>query len=87
MGRLEPFERDVAAQAFRFLVTRTGTKIALAVDDLAGYTSLPVETLAPVLEKLAAGGQRILRPVPVPDRPDPTRYEIFHDVLGQAITD
>lgn len=87
MAGLEPAERDVAAEAFRFLVTRTGMKIALAVDDLAGYTSLPRERLAPVLEKLAAGGRRILRPMPMPDRPETTRYEIFHDVLGQAITD
>jgi hypothetical protein len=87
MGQLGPSERDVAAQAFRFLVTRTGTKIALTVDDLAGYAALPAEALAPVLEKLAGGGRRILRPVPVPERPETTRYEIFHDVLGQAITD
>ncbi|MPZ75813.1 MAG: hypothetical protein GEU77_04760 [Deltaproteobacteria bacterium] len=87
MESLDPSERDVAAQAFRFLVTRTGSKIALAVDDLAGYTSLPSEKLAPVLDKLTAGGRRILRPVPVPQRPDIIRYEIFHDVLGPAITD
>jgi hypothetical protein len=87
MAGLDSAERDVAALAFRFLVTRTGTKIALAVEDLAGYTALPAERLAPVLETLAAGGRRILRPVPLPDRPEMTRYEIFHDVLGQAITD
>jgi hypothetical protein len=40
-----------------------------------------------VLDKLTAGGRRILRPVPVPQRPDIIRYEIFHDVLGPAITD
>jgi hypothetical protein len=87
MAGLDAAERDVAAEAFRFLVTRTGTKIALAVEDLAGYTSLPAERLAPVLDKLAAGGRRILRPVPLPDRPEMTRYEIFHDVLGPAIAD
>jgi hypothetical protein len=87
MARFDPAEQDVASEAFRFLVTRTGTKIALAVDDLSGYTSLPGATLAPVLEKLAAGGRRILRPVAVPERADAVRYEIFHDVLGPAITD
>ncbi len=87
MAKLAPAEQDVAAQAFRFLVTRSGTKIALAVEDLAGYTELAPATLAPVLDRLAAGECRILRPVPVPDRPDATRYEIFHDVLGPAIAD
>lgn len=87
MAKLAPAEQDVAAQAFRFLVTRSGTKIALAVEDLAGYTELPPATLAPVLERLAAGERRILRPVPVPDPADSTRYEIFHDVLGPAIAD
>ncbi len=85
MESLLPAEQDVAAQAFRYLVTRTGSKIALAVDDLAGYTELAPSALGPVLEKLAAGERRILRPVPVPDRPEVVRYEIFHDVLGQAI--
>lgn len=87
MARLDPAERDVAAQAFRFLVTRTGAKIALGVEDLAGYTALPDTALAPVLDRLAAGERRILRRVPVLDRPDAVRYEIFHDVLGPAITD
>ena len=87
MAKLAPAERDIAAQAFRFLVTRTGTKIALAVEDIAGYSSLADTALAPVLDKLAAGERRILRRVPVLDRPDAVRYEIFHDVLGPAITD
>lgn len=87
MARLAPGEQDLAAQAFRFLVTRSGTKIALSVEDLAGYTELPPPTLAPVLGRLAAGECRILRPVPVPDRAEATRYEIFHDVLGPAIAD
>jgi hypothetical protein len=87
MARLDPTEQDVAVEAFRVLVNRTGTKIALAVDDLAGYTALPAARLAPVLEKLAAGGRRILRPVAIPERADAVRYEIFHDVLGPTIAD
>ena len=39
-----------------------------------------------MLGKLA--DDRILRPVaPLPDRPDESRYEIFHDVLGPEILD
>lgn len=87
MAKLLPEERDIAAAAFRYLVTRSGSKIALAVDDLAGFADLPAGVLRNVLEKLSGGDRRILRPLPVPDQPKLTRYEIFHDVLGPAVTD
>jgi len=87
MAKLAPEERDVAATVFRYLVTRSGTKIALAADDLVGFTDLPVDVITGVLEQLSGGERRILRPLPVPDQPRLTRYEIFHDVLGPAVAD
>ena len=86
ISRLKVEGRDTAARVFRYLVTPTGTKIALSADDLAQYVKLNPEQINPVLEELSKGDTRILRPVPPPvgDR-GPFRYEIFHDVLAPAI--
>jgi hypothetical protein len=94
MKRLDPGEQDVAAEVARFLVTPSGMKIAFtAADltalaypnpDLVAWASPQVES---VLSKLAEGDTRILRPVAPPGGRGPTRYEIFHDVLGLAILD
>jgi conflict system STAND superfamily ATPase len=87
LERLGPDEQDAVAEMFRYLVTPTGTKIALSVDDLASYVKHPSAQVASILEKLAASEARVLRPMPVPDQPQLIRYEIFHDVLGPAISD
>jgi WD40 repeat protein len=76
-------EREVAADALRFLVTPLGAKIALAAEELASFTGEDVE---PVLEQLA-GRARVLRAVSASGHDEPTRYEIFHDVLGPAVLD
>jgi WD40 repeat protein len=75
-------ERDVAADVFRFLVTPSGTKIAHGVGDLAEYASVDEERLLPVLSTL--GRERIVRTVDGAGG-DGTQYEIFHDVLGEAV--
>jgi hypothetical protein len=78
-------EKELAARAFRQLVTPSGTKIAHLPSDLAALEELRLDRLAPVLDKLAAA--RILRPIaPAPGQSEP-RYEIFHDVLAAAILD
>jgi WD40 repeat protein len=73
---LAPSERDVAARVFNHLVTPSGTKIAHDAQDLAQYANVREEELRPVLASLA--GNRILRPVD-------GRFEIFHDVLADAV--
>jgi WD40 repeat protein len=79
---------EVAADLFRYLVTPTGTKIALTLNDLAEYTGLPPETIKPVLIQLGSQQVRILREVSAPnDDPAKSRYEIFHDVLAAVILD
>ena len=81
-------ERNVAAQAFHFLVTPSGTKIAHTSADLAKYAGVEPGELRPVLAKLTGGQDRVLRAVqPAPGSDEAERYEIFHDVLAPAILD
>jgi WD40 repeat protein len=75
-------ERDVAADVFRFLVTPSGAKIAHGVGDLAEYASVEEQRLLPVLSTL--GRERIVRTVNGAGE-EAARYEIFHDVLGEAV--
>ena len=75
-------QRDVAADVFRFLVTPSGTKIAHGVGDLAEYSSVDEQRLMPVLSTL--GRERIIRTVDGAGS-NGARYEIFHDVLGEAV--
>lgn len=54
------------------------------MSDLVAKTRFPAQQIEEVLEALNKA--RILRAVePPPDRPDEPRYEVFHDVLAQAI--
>ena len=75
-------EKDVAANVFRFLVTPSGTKIAHGASDLAEYAAVDEQRMLPVLSTL--GRERIVRTVDGAGT-DGTRYEIFHDVLGQPV--
>jgi WD40 repeat protein len=76
VGALASAERDVAARIFNHLVTPSGTKIAHRVGDLALYARIGEDELRPILATL--GEERILRPLD-------GRYEIFHDVLADAV--
>ena len=79
-------EQDVAAAVLRYLVTPSGSKIALSVPDLAQLAEVPTEELVHVVERLSAGDVRILRPV-APGEGGGTRFEIFHDALARPILD
>jgi hypothetical protein len=88
MSSLTAVDRLMAARAFRYLVTPSGTKIAHTLVDLADYAGIPPEQLAALAEKLSSGEVRILRPVSTsPGSAAVARYEIFHDVLAAAIAD
>ena len=81
-------EREAAADIFHYLVTPSGTKIALTAADLAEYTNRPVSLATALLEHLASAPNRILRPVaPPPGSDGGVRYEISHDLLAHAILD
>ncbi len=79
---LTPFQRDVAADMFDYLVTPSGAKIAHGVSDLASFAHVEPTALEPVLQSLAH--ERILRPTG-DDGLSGDRYEIFHDVLAGAV--
>jgi WD40 repeat protein len=79
LGGLDAPGQEAAARMFQHLVTPSGTKVAHRVSDLAEFARTPVATVAPVLASL--GRDRILRPLD--DGSD--RYEIFHDVLADAV--
>lgn len=88
MAVLPDDQQDLAGLAFRHLVTPSGSKIALSAGDLASYARVDAPAISAVLERLCASEARILRSVPpAPGHPGETRYEIFHDVLGPAVTD
>ena len=86
LDALTDAERAAAASIFQFLVTPSGTKIALGIDDLAEYAKVEADEIKPLLVRLSAGENRILTPVaPPPDRPARESYQIFHDVLAGAV--
>jgi Novel STAND NTPase 1 len=88
VGSLSPAETDIAARVFNHLVTPSRTKIAHSVPDLANYAGLTPVELAPLLQKLSTGQNRILTPVaPAPDQPAHLRYQILHDVLAAPVLD
>jgi WD40 repeat protein len=80
MDELTSAQKDIAAQMFNHLVTPSGTKIAHEVPDLADFGRVSEGELQPVLSTLA--DRRILRSV---DEGGTTRFEIFHDVLGEPV--
>jgi WD40 repeat protein len=81
MAELSPRQKDAAAEMYNFLVTPSGTKIAHDVRDLAGYADLDEAEATDVLRQLAA--ERIVRASS--DDRAATRYEIYHDVLADAV--
>lgn len=88
MRSLPRRQRAVAARILQYLVTPSGTKIALPPSALAKWSGRSERNVVPVLESLAAGDHRILRTVPSPGRDSgATAYEIFHDRLAPGILD
>lgn len=86
MNTLSQKEQETAASIFRYMVTPSGTKIAYSISDLEYYAG-PGHSLESVLEKLARGNVRIMRAVASPGRQGTVQYEIYHDVLAQAVLD
>ena len=82
MAALSPREKGAAAAMYNFLVTPSGTKIAHGVRDLAGYAALEEGEAVEVLRRLSA--ERIVR-ASSENGPSTTKYEIFHDVLADAV--
>ena len=89
LGSLPGPDQAVAADVFRFLVTRSKTKIAHPASDLAEWTRRSEPEVEVVLDKLCrAESGRILRRIPPsPTGGSNTRYELFHDVLAEPIAE
>jgi WD40 repeat protein len=86
LGALTPAEQAVGADLFRFLVTRSKTKIAHSSSDLAEWTKRPEPEVAAVLDKLCRGESgRILRALSPTAAEEADRYELFHDVLAEPV--
>ncbi|MCI0697167.1 ATP-binding protein [candidate division KSB1 bacterium] len=73
MEKLRPHERDIAVIIFSYLVTPSGTKIALAAEDLYDLATindptakLKLAQIEALLEDLSKKTNRILRPVSLP---------------------
>jgi ABC-type multidrug transport system fused ATPase/permease subunit len=81
MAALSEQERAMAAGFFDRLVTPSGSKIALAQQDLMRFAGQDEAAVNQLLQTLLR--QRILQDVSSPQ--GAARYEITHDILGQAI--
>ena len=82
LERLPLAEQEAAARVVRQLVTPSGRKVSHEPSDLAEYADVEAVELRRLLETL--GRERIVRGVNGMQG-SPTRYEIFHDVLGPPI--
>jgi WD40 repeat protein len=82
LERLPLVEQEAAARVVRQLVTPSGRKVSHEPADLAEYAGVEDERLRRLLDTL--GRERIVRGVNG-THGSPTRYEIFHDVLGPPI--
>ncbi len=82
LDRLPLAEQEAAARVVRQLVTPSGRKVSHEASDLAEYAEVEDAELRRLLERL--GRERIVRGVNGMQGA-PTRYEIFHDVLGPPI--
>jgi WD40 repeat protein len=85
LATLSEPEQDIAAQAFRFLATRSGTKIAQTAADLSEFTGIRERTLERVLEKLGRADTRILNRLPPPRPGGSPNYQLYHDLLAEAV--
>jgi WD40 repeat protein len=88
IDKLPAQEQRTMSAIFDRLVTPSGAKIAHTLDDLAQWADEKPAVLRRILEKLCTGELRILRPIPpLPGTRGGPRYELFHDVLANAILD
>jgi WD40 repeat protein len=82
LERLPLAEQEAAARVVRQLVTPSGRKLSHEPADLAEYADVEDDQLRRLLDTLAR--ERIVRGVNG-SHGSPTRYEIFHEVLGPSI--
>jgi WD40 repeat protein len=74
---LSGLQKALACDAFGFLMTKRGAKMAYASKDLADLMRVDERELKPVLNKLASPSVRILRAFG-----DPVWFELYHDMYA-----
>ena len=79
---LDADQQEAASRMFEHLVTPSGTKVAHRAADLARFSRLSEAEAGRTITALRQ--ERILRPVDESSETGP-RFEIFHDVLADAI--
>lgn len=83
LGALTLADRALAATFLDRLVTPSGTKIALSLDELAYYAEVKPQDIDKVIQQFQ--DRRLVRGIQSPT--GIVRYEIFHDVLAPALLD
>jgi hypothetical protein len=86
MNRLSSDHQLLASRVFQYLVTPSGTKIALSASDLASFVEAPAPVVRSLLQRLSDQDVRLLRAVETNEKAG-VSYEIFHDVLASPILD
>lgn len=86
MHKLDEDEKEVCSKLFDRLVTPSGSKVACSSGNLTQWAG-PLATYVPsVLKSLSDSDSRILRVVASPgEGPPEAAYEIYHDLLSDAI--
>ena len=87
LGRLTPAEQDIASDCFRFLVSRSETKIAHPGADLAEWTKRPEQrsrrcSTSSAAARAAASCGRSRRARAIGHAPS---YELYHDILAEPV--
>ena len=92
LGGLGPWEREVASDVLRYLVTPEKTKSAQTLASLSGWSGRSETEVAALVARLDDPDLRLLRRVEpavgaatADGRAPPERVEIFHDVLAEPI--
>lgn len=81
-------EKRLAVELFGLMITTSGAKLAVTVDELARQTGKSSESIEVLLEKLCGPKFRILSQVqPPPGGSDELRYELMSDALAGPIRD
>jgi WD40 repeat protein len=78
---LQESEQDLASEAFGFLMTKRGAKMAYELDNLAEHMGHPKEELRSVLAKLSQPDVRILREFQGGSGGSPW-FELYHDMYA-----
>jgi hypothetical protein len=83
LSNLSVADQRTAAHLLSHLVTPSGAKVLFSANDLSSYTGVPEAEVVRILEGLASGDARLLRPGR--DALGRSAYELFHDRLSEHV--